>query len=261
MSADRVGPLGADAGGVKLSDTEAPAISVVLPSFREAENLRVLLPDLTAVLARLSPRWEVIVVDTMEPMDDSAELCAISGATYVNRRGGDDYGNAIRTGIDESTGSRVVIMDVDGSHDPQFLETLWAHRDEGDIVIASRYVRGGTTDNPLLLVLFSKLLNAVFSTVVGIPVRDLSNSFRLYRGEQLRAIRLDSRHFDIQEEILARLLWETDPAASCIEIPFRFKRRAHGESKRSTLLFVVAFLGAMGRLRRLRVRIAADLES
>jgi dolichol-phosphate mannosyltransferase len=235
---------------------DTPVVSVVLPSYREAENLRVLLPELTSVLESLDPQWEVIVVDTTEPMDESAAICAELGATYVNRVGGNDYGDAIRTGIDSSRGERVVIMDVDGSHDPTFITTLWAHRDDGDVVIASRYVRGGSTDNPLLLVLFSKLLNTVFSTVVGIPVRDLSNSFRLYRGTQLRSVHLTSRHFDVQEEILARLLWEVDPPAACVEVPFRFRRRAHGESKRSTLLFVGAFLGAMVRLSRLRRRIA-----
>jgi dolichol-phosphate mannosyltransferase len=237
---------------------DTPEISVVLPSYKEADNLRAFLPDLTSVLAGLTPRWEVLVIDTMEAKDDTAEVCASAGVKYVNRMGGDDYGDGIRTGIDASRGARVVIMDVDGSHDPRFIDTLWAHRDEGDVVIASRYVRGGSTDNPLLLVLFSKLLNAVFSTVVRIPVHDVSNSFRLYRGEQLRSVRLDSRHFDVQEEILARLLWDVDPPATCVEVPFRFRRRAHGESKRSTLLFVGAFLGAMVRLGRLRRRIAAD---
>jgi hypothetical protein len=56
----------------------------------------------------------------------------------------------------------------------------------------------------------------------------------------------------VQEEILARLLWELHPPATIAEVPFVFKARQFGESKRSMRVFIGAFLGAMVRLRRLR---------
>jgi len=240
------------------SSDVSPAISIVLPAYNEARNLEMLLPRLRETLGMLCVMWEIIVIDTVHPLDDTREICAAEGVRHVRRRGGDNYGDAIRTGIAESLGDRVVIMDTDGSHDPEFIRTLWEHRGDADIVIASRYVTGGTTENPWPLVMLSRLLNIVFSIVVTLPAHDISNSFRLYRGPQLRSTTLLSRHFDVQEEILARLLWEIDPPATVAEVPFCFKARQFGESKREMTVFIGAFLGAMVRLRRLRAAIRTE---
>jgi dolichol-phosphate mannosyltransferase len=231
--------------------TTSPALSVVLPAYQEAENLRWFLPRLEDTLGVLVDSWEVLVVDTMEPLDDTEAVCAEFAVRHVRRRGSNDYADAIRSGIADSLGEHVVIMDCDGSHDPEFIADLWERRNDADVVIASRYVAGGATENPWILVAFSRVLNVVFSAVVGIPARDISNSFRLYRGPQLRSLELVSLHLDVQEEILARLLWELHPPAAILELPFRFKERHLGKSKRSMFVFIVAFLGAMVRLRRL----------
>lgn len=227
-------------------------VSVAMPAYEEAANLELLLPRLIDTLTAMGVTWEILVVDTAEPRDATPEICERYGVRHVPRRGGDDYGDAIRTGIADSTGERVVIMDTDGSHGPEFIPTLWASRDAADVIIASRYVKGGSTDNPWLLVAFSRVLNAAFSVFVRLPARDVSNSFRLYRGDQVRAISLTSKHFDVQEEILGRLLWELDPPATVAEVPFQFKQRAEGTSKRSLFVFIGAFLAAMFRLRALR---------
>ncbi|MDO9556414.1 MAG: glycosyltransferase [Coriobacteriia bacterium] len=223
-------------------------LSVVLPAYAEAENLREFVPALTDVLSTMALDFEILVIDTQKPKDDTAEVCRLTGTHRVPRRGGDEYGNAIRTGIEESTGSRILIMDVDGSHHPEFVRELWVQRNQADIIIASRYTKGGSTDNPFLLVLLSQLLNTVFALILRMPVRDISNSFRLYHGDQLRRLELTSMHFDIQEEILARLLWTPGVAASVLEVPFHFRQRSHGSSKRNMAVFTVAFIMAMGRL-------------
>ncbi len=234
------------------SSQTGPAISVVMPAYQEAENLALLLPQLRSVLDSLGVSWEVLVVDTAQPRDETPEICARVGVTHVPREGGDSYGDAIRTGMARCRGERVVIMDSDGSHDPEFVRTLWEHRDDADIVIASRYVPGGDTQNPWALVAMSKALNLVFSAVVHLPAKDVSNSFRLYRGEQLRSIQVELDHFDVQEELFARLLWELPEPATVAEVPFAFKARLHGSSKRSMTVFIAAYLAAMVRLRKMR---------
>lgn len=237
----------------------APELSVVLPAYREAENLAALLPGLTTELSALTSRWEVVVVDSTQTLDDTAAVVAATpGCRVVSRRGGDEYGNAIRTGIEESRGEYVVIMDTDGSHDPAFIGSMWRDRDLAEVIIASRYIRGGRTDNPWVLVAMSKLLNLVFALVLRMPQHDVSNSFRLYRGDLLRAVPTSSMHFDIQEELLARIQWDNGPAVRVLELPFHFRKRMHGESKRSMLVFVGAFTSAMLRLWRLKRRIAKE---
>ncbi len=70
----------------------------------------------------------------------------------MNRQNSNNYGDAIRTGIANATGKFVVIMDSDGSHDPEFIRQFWELRDQADVLIASRYMPGGRTKNPWMLV-------------------------------------------------------------------------------------------------------------
>jgi len=240
--------------GTHLPERGRESLSIILAAYGEGDNLAILLPKIRTVVKDVVPSWEVIVVDTQQPTDDTPAVCAVNEVRYVARRGGDDYGDAIRTGLSESRGEYVVIMDADGSHNPEFIKQLWSERFRADVIIASRYVVGGHTDNPWLLVGSSRLLNLLFSAIVGLPAVDVSNSFRLYRGRALRALHLAYRHFDILEEILAKLAWQTSPPARIMEIPYRFERRMKGESKRSLLVFGWHFCMAALRLSRSRKR-------
>jgi dolichol-phosphate mannosyltransferase len=231
------------------------SLSVVVAAYREGESLALLLPRLTRAARELVPDFEILVVDTLEPMDDSAAVCEANRVRLIRRRPTNDYGDAIRTGIAATRGEFVLIMDADGSHNPEFIGELWQHRHRAEVVIASRYTPGGRTDNPRLLVGMSRLLNQLFRLVAQFPVLDVSNSFRLYRGEPLRTLQLTFRHFDILEEILAKLLWRRPDPAHVLEIPYHFERRIAGESKRSLLVFGLHFLAAGFRLYSIRRRL------
>jgi dolichol-phosphate mannosyltransferase len=228
------------------------SLSIILAAYSEAENLKSLLPEINSICQFLSPNYEIIVVDTQFPTDNTEEICRINSVRYLNRMNSNDYGDAIHTGIANSTGDYVVIMDSDGSHAPGFIQKLWEKRTEAEIIIASRYVPGGSTRNPWMLVLMSKTLNLLFNKLVKIPVLDVSNSFRLYRGEPLRKLQLNFRHFDIIEEILAKMLWEMTPPAKVIEIPFEFEERKSGRPKRNIVVFSYYFLLAIFRLNSIR---------
>lgn len=229
----------------------APALSVVLPAYGEAESLRTLLPALRTVVADLGVPAEILVVDAAPPRDDTAALCAALGVRCVPREGGSAYGHAVRTGIRRAAGDRVLFMDADGSHPPAFVATLWARRTEADLLVASRYVAGGDSDNPRPLVLLSRALNLLFRGALDLDVADVSNSLRLYRGDHLRALELASDHFDVVEEILVRLV-DGHPGYRVLEVPFRFERRRTGTSKRSLGAFLLGYLATLRRLRRVR---------
>lgn len=237
------------------------SLSIILAAYREGENLALLLPAISAVAQEITPSWEVLVVDTQLPTDDTPAVCAANGVRHIARRGGNDYGDAIRTGISESRGDYVVIMDADGSHNPDFIRRLWAARNDADLVIASRYVVGGDTDNPWLLVGLSRLLNLTFRALVGLPALDISNSFRLYQGPMLRDLHLTFRHFDVLEEILAKLVWQRMPPVRVLEVPYRFERRIKGRSKRSLLIFGIHFCLAAIRLSSMRRRFIMERSS
>jgi dolichol-phosphate mannosyltransferase len=225
-----------------------PEFSIVIPAYLEEENLRILLPRLVDAMRSLERGFEIIVVDTVESMDDTKALCAAVGAICLNREGGNDYADAIRTGIRRAKGEYVIFMDADGSHSPEFIPKLAARRGDNDVVIASRYVEGGSTDNRPLLVLMSHIVNLLYSAILGLNCKDVSNSFKLYRADQLKALSLTCKNFDVVEEILYKLK-KRNPDLRIVEIPFCFKERMFGHTKRNLFLFILSYVGTIIRLR------------
>jgi len=227
-----------------MSDLE---LSVIIPAYLEEENLRVILPRTSKVLHDLNAPYEVLVIDTMQSMDNTSQVCMENGAIYMNRENGNYYGNAVRTGIKYAEGKYVVFMDADGSHSPEFIKELYQFRNEYDVVIASRYVKGGGSDNSPLLKLMSYLVNVTFSVFFRLGCRDVSNSFKLYRATLLKDLKLASNNFDVIEEMLIKLK-RKNRNIRFKEVPFFFKERMFGHTKRNLLMFILSYLGVMLRL-------------
>jgi dolichol-phosphate mannosyltransferase len=228
-----------------------PEITIALPAYEEAANLEILLPRLKEVLGSLGIGYEIVVADTEQPHDETPAVCARHGAVYLARVGGSLYSHAVITALKASLGQWVVFMDADGSHSPEFIEKLWAERKNADLVIASRYMPGGRTENPFILVLLSKIVNVIFRLTLALKCADVSNSFRLYRGKDLRALQLECDNFDIVEEILVKLTC-LHPTYRVKEIPFYFEKRKAGKTKRNLVAFAVSYLGTLFRLGRLK---------
>ncbi len=231
--------------------TADPELTIVLPAYEEAENLKHLLPRLRTVASDLTSRYEILVIDAQTPRDDTPAICRELGVRYVARTGGALYGHAIRTAVQEARGANVVLMDADGSHNPDFVSRLWQDRANADLVIASRYVPGGSTENPAVLILMSLMVNVVFRLALGLKCHDVSNSFRLYRGEDFRALRLKCNHFDIVEEILIQIT-TLHPGYRVKELPFRFEKRKAGKTKRNLFTFALGYGITLLRMMKLR---------
>lgn len=231
-------------------------LTVVLPSYREEENLRLLLPRIQEALRetmnRFAGDYEILVIDTVKPLDSTEKACEQFGVRCVRRRPTNVYGDAVRTAIAEATGDWMIFMDADGSHGPEWLPKLIAASTAGggtaDIVIASRYVEGGDTENPLVLILMSRVLNLTYSIVLGLKVKDVSNSFKMYRTALLRPLRLKCHDFDIIEEMLFRIT-RANRGVRIREIPFTFKARMFGQTKRNLVWFIIGYVFTILKLR------------
>jgi dolichol-phosphate mannosyltransferase len=246
--------LPADEAGERLP---APGLdlSVVIPSYLEEENLRVILPRLLQVLHAWGRSFEVLVVDTPKPLDDTRAVCEALGISYVAREGGDRYADAVRTGIARAQGKWILFMDGDGSHAPEFLPRMLEHMEASELVVASRYVSGGATENPAALIWMSWVLNVVYRYVLRIPCRDVSNSLKLYRAERLKGLTLECQHFDVIEEMLVKISLARPPPR-VVEVPFVFKARMFGSTKRDLVTFMFSFAVTLGRLFWMKVRFA-----
>ena len=226
-------------------------ISVVLPAYQEAENLKNILPNIHAVLKDVD--HEILVIDTMTPMDDTETVCRENNTRYVPRTGGNLYGDAIRTGFAGATGKYTVIMDADGSHDPREILNFLAVMEQGqtDLVIGSRYCKGGYTDNNFILRFMSWALNVTYRVFFGLKVKDVSDSFRMYKTQQIQQLQFECDNFDIVEEILIKLSYSFDPYI-IRELPISFNKRVSGESKRDLVKFIISYITTIRKLLRIK---------
>lgn len=240
---------------INKSISQAIDLSIVLPAYEEAAYLTFLLPSLCSVLNSLNISSEIIVVDARKSCTATVKVCSTYGASYVTRQGGDLYSHAVKTGIAATTGKWIVFMDADGSHSPNIIVDLWAKRYDAELVIASRYIPGGKTENPWILIFLSYLVNRVYRIVLNLKCYDASNSFRLYRGDDLRSLKLECENFDIIEEILVKIS-ALSPCYKIQEVPCTFKKRKGGKSKRNLILFTMSYVITLVRLYILKSKIS-----
>lgn len=223
-------------------------LSIAIPAYMEEENLRLLIPRIKQTLDELNLNYEVLIIDVRSPKDHTKELCLEMDVNYITRTGGDDYGDAVRTGIETAKGNYIVFMDADGSHSPEFIKKLYASRDTYDMVIASRYVNGGGSDNTKVLIFMSWIVNFIYSVFFNLKIKDVSNSFKLYRADQLKQIKLSSKNFDIVEEIIIKMKRRNNNL-NVLEIPYLFKERMFGRTKRNLFVFTLSYIFTLVKLK------------
>jgi glycosyltransferase involved in cell wall biosynthesis len=198
-------------------------ISVVIPAFNEAENLRWLLPQLANV-------HEVIVVDG-ESTDGTSnvvrELCPEATLIQQRPRG---KGAALRAGFAAAMGDVIVMIDADGSMDPMEIDSFVALIARGfDVVKGSRHSCGGGSED---LTFMRRLGNRVFvrlaNMLYGSSWSDLCYGYIAIRRSAVDQLRLHSDGFEIETEICVHAV-TADLAVA--EVPsYEFNRRS-GVSK------------------------------
>lgn len=224
-------------------------ISINLPSYKESENIKILLPKIIETLSKLKLTFEVNIIDTIQPLDSTYKIVKnLQFVNYYNREFSNSFGDAYRTAIKNSNGTYCVFMDADGSHSPYFLKKMMQYIEKYDVIIASRYIRGGKTENSILLTFMSRILNIIYSVTLGIKCKDVSNSFKVYKTTQLKSLNLVCNNFDIIEEILYKLS-KNNKGLTIKEIPYYFRKRLYGQTKRRLMLFIITFIVTLFKLR------------
>jgi dolichol-phosphate mannosyltransferase len=218
---------------------------VCLPTYNERENLEPMLRALEGVLG---PDDRVLVIDDDSP-DGTGELAdrlaAELGFVDVLHRPekeglGPAYLAGFRLALDAGA-ELIVEIDCDFSHDPLDLPRLLMAADEADVVLGSRYVSGGGIENWGLLRRAISAGGSLYARLLlGVPVRDLTGGFKVFRRAVLEAIPLDrvrSRGYAFQIELTYRALRR---GFRVEEVPIRFADRAVGGSKMSRAIVLEA---------------------
>lgn len=226
--------------------SEAFDLTVVVPTLNEEGSLRQVLPRLKETFSRLGVRGQILVVDGRSKDATVAVAESLGARVLVQTARG--LGGALREGLLAAESPWVAVVDADGSHPPEVLAEMWAKRDEADLVIASRYVPGGSAVMDPLRQVLSRSLNVVARLVLDLPARDSSGGFRLYRAELVRPVCASAiaTDFTIQQELLVGIL---SRGGRVLEVPFRYEPRIDGASKASALRLAPAYVRMLLRLR------------
>lgn len=219
----------------------------MLPTYDEAESIEAVV---SAALEQLPDGSRVLVVDDSSP-DGTGEIAdrlaaADERVQVLHRASKRGIGPAYIAGFQATlaAGAGLVCqMDADFSHNPADLPRLIAAAADADLVLGSRYVPGGgVVDWGPLRRLISRLGSGYARRVLGIPVRDLTGGFKVFRAEVLEAIDLESipsLGYSFQIETTYRAI---RAGFRVVEVPIVFCDRRVGDSKMSGGIVVEAAL-------------------
>jgi dolichol-phosphate mannosyltransferase len=212
-------------------------VLVVIPTYDEVENLRPIIDRVRTAV----PTADVLVVDDGSPdgTGDLADRIAASDphVTVLHRTTKAGLGAAYLHGfaVALDRGYDVIgELDADGSHQPEQLPDLLAALTHADLVIGSRWVPGGSVVNwPLSRRVLSIGGNLYARLLLGIPVRDITAGYRLFRRTTLETIDLhsvESAGYIFQADLAFRTV---RAGLRVVEVPIEFVERVRGESKMS----------------------------
>src|SRR5919106_1761334 len=234
----------------------ASELSIVIPVWGSDHNLRRLIPSLKGDLGASVPTPGIVVAAGPENQEIEG-LAERLGATFV-RASGNGFGTVLGAGLGAASGAYVVTMDGDFSHRPGFIRTMWYQRDDADVLIASRFVRGSYPEMRWARRVLIRVLNLLYRKILALPYRDLSSGFRLYRREVLSDIGPPTAAgLDALPELLVRA---SSQGWSVAEVPFWYQG-ARPFTRVRMLRLGAGYLGTMSRLFALRNSVkAADYD-
>lgn len=215
-------------------------LSVILPTYNEAENIIALIKNIVEVLERENHAFEIVVVDDNSP-DGTAlkvknELKDERIKLFIRLK---DKGLAksIWEGIEKSSGKLILIMDTDFNHNPGYIPEMLEVLSGCDAVIGSRYVKGGGMPFSKARYFISLFSNLFLRIVLTLSYHDTLSGFLLLRRSILDDIN-EKRVFQGYGDYSIRLLyWVKLKGFKVKEIPVIYEQRPGGKSK--TNLFTV----------------------
>jgi dolichol-phosphate mannosyltransferase len=222
-----------------------PVLSVVVPTFKERDNVRKLFCKLEAALKGIA--WEVVYVDDNSP-DGTWEVVRElarqdSRVRCIRRIGRRGLSGACIEGILASCAPYAAVMDADLQHDETQLPKMLSLLESGtaELVIGSRYVEGGSADS------FNKqrasasaFATEVAKRALGVKVADPMSGFFMIRRDRFEELapQLSTQGFKILLDVIAT----AHGKLKTVEVPYTFGSRLHGESKLDSMV-ALDFLG------------------
>jgi glycosyltransferase involved in cell wall biosynthesis len=166
----------------------------------------------------IKQKHEIIIIDK------SYRKPKIRGATVI-RQESDGLGNAVVEGLNKAKGNVIAVMDGDGSHDPEDLKKMLRNISKYDIVIGSKLVTGGKTEDSFSRRIVTRVTNSLARLILGINVKDSMTGFIAVKMSVLERIKLRPKGYKFVVEIIYK------SKAKVLEVPITFHKREKGKSK------------------------------
>ena len=224
-------------------------ILVIVPTYNEAENIGLLIPDILKAADRSD--LAVLVVDDNSTDGTNSIVSQIAGlrtdnrVRLLSRPGKQGLGTAYMAGfryaLDQGF-ALAISMDADFSHPPERLPDLILAAENADIIVGSRYVKGGRISNwPLRRKILSYGANSMAHAILGARSRDCTSGYRAYRREILEKIPFEKIKSDGYSFLIEMLTRCERAGARVAETPIHFVDRRIGRSKISRKEIFKAF--------------------
>jgi dolichol-phosphate mannosyltransferase len=221
-------------------------VVVVTPTYNERNNID---PLVETIFKLGIPELSLVVVDDASP-DGTADQAARYTQQYpvrvIRRTGERGYGRAcveaFRDIMAKENPDYIIQMDADLSHDPAAIPALIDAIQKYDVVIGSRYVRGGAIENwELSRRLVSRFGNLYARTVLGLPYRDLTGGFRCFRRKVIDTVPFE-KVGSVGYSFMIESLWYIHRLGFQVgEVPITFRERKEGVSKFNIGIMIECF--------------------
>ncbi|UCE57973.1 MAG: glycosyltransferase family 2 protein [Candidatus Bathyarchaeota archaeon] len=209
---------------------EELSVSVVIPVFNEELTIGDIVARTRSILGQFRFPSEVLVIDDGS-VDRSAEISQESEARVL-RGAHKGKGHALRFGFKQAKGDIIVTLDSDGSHNPEEIPLVLRYilENKVDFVIGSRFFDTTATRAKIPKVnrIGNRMFNNLIRLLTGVRVSDSQSGFRAIRSSVIKKMRLNSRGYEVESEMLVKAL---KMGVRVAEIPVSFEQRTIGKSR------------------------------
>jgi len=228
-------------------------VSVVLPTYNEKQNIKEMIRQL---LFYIKGNVEIIVSDDNSPDGTWKIVETISKkdkrVKLIRRFKDKGVGPSIWDGIKASKGKYIAWMDCDLTMPPSLLPKMFAQLEDYDVVIGSRYTKGGKDDRSFIRVVTSRLINLFANIVLNFKIKDYDSGFVAARKGVFDKVKFNPEgHGEYCIEFLYKC---AKKGYKVKEIGYVFTERKLGESKTSQYVYSVFLYGIKYIQRILKVR-------
>ena len=224
---------------------------VILPCFNEEQNLETLIPAIEASIKPKMP-YKIIAINdgssdhTAQILNDLSKQYPIILIEHQKNQGlAETLKDGLSVAAEVSKNEDLIItMDSDNTHNPRYMLDMAKTMQSADIVIGSRYAKGGKQLNvPPHRVILSKAINQIIKLTTKLPIKDATSGYRCFKAKTIKKLHkklgkktIESKGFEISLELILKLFWQKP---IMIEVPITLDYGKKGGRSKMKIFFTI----------------------